>query len=584
MIRRASVVGIAALAVVLGGCTEIPSSSKPAVIGSQPQSANPTPNPPTCDLAPYQVVQRFVDANAASDATHFDARQYLTSSADTRWTDTRVTVVNEVRVSTTHHTDLVDVHASVLGTVDAAGSYTPELLGNGGGNPKTFRFQTKKIRVPDCPKRQWRIDKLQPGLLVDANGFGQFQQRTIYFFDDTEKELVPVPRYTQLLEPDALADWLVTDLAEPPPDELVSEVPGQTDPARLGVTVPADPSAPVQVDMPGASQLDRKTAQQNLAIQVAATLAQVAGIGTTRQLMILDGTAPVSIYGIGKRFTAEDFRTRIESVATVPQLYYVDPGGGIVDNAGQPLPGRVGSGYYDFTTVDLASEQSGAGFLVAGTRLVHRAETLDVGRENSALKPVPKLSGDLSRPDWAPDGSEVWIGAGNKLYKVSRTGRATSVPLAAAANGQVAGRIDAVRLSPEGSRVALVIKGADAAQIWVGVVARAGAGVQVVDLTAITPAGVDITDVAWNDALKLFAIGHDRAKPQTPGIYEVQCDGSRWSARGTGELPGEPDALTVGAGQVAVVSAADAIWEQNAGSWQSLEGEQTDGNAPIYVD
>lgn len=582
--------GIAAV-LVLAACTEVPQTSAPEVVGSQGVAAPAAPNnPPKRGATPFFIVSGFLASNADSDPNHASARQYLTASESTRWTDDRITVVGSYHVGFTDRTDVIRVDAPVLGTVDPTGAYTPVLTGDGTGRSQDFKFQTKEVTVPKYNGPQWRIDKLLPGLIISSTGFQQqFQQRSIYFYDAAENHLVPDPRYTSLIDPASLANWLLRTLAAGPRDALsaaeATELPQQTDPRRVSVELQPESAAPAKIAIPGSAQLNGQT-RSKLAVQVAATLAQVAQIGTARPLTIYDGQKEVPIPGVGTAFSASDFAVQIAPTTTIPDLYYVDDGGGVVNENGNALPGKVGNGYYDLASVALTTGTSTDGLLIAGTRGTGDAKSLDLGSEVTPLRPVPKVSGALSRPAWAPDVREVWIGAGSTLYRVSTKGIAQKVPMSTT-GGPAEGQVRAVRFSPEGSRVALVMEsppdsGESTSQVFVGNVVRGGDTVQVGGLAPVTPDGVAVTDVAWNDGLKLYAIGHTVAG-DVPGYYELQCDGSRWSARGMGQLP-EPDSITVASGHVVVVSAAESIWKQSGGTWESPQGDETHGTAPVYVE
>ncbi len=578
-------------ALVLAGCTEVPQSSAPEVVGSQGLAAPVQPaEPPKPGESPFFIVSDFLSSNADTDPNHASARQYLTASESSRWTDDRLTVVSSYQVGTTDRTDTVRVDAPVLGTVDPTGAYTPVLTGDGNGRSQELKFQTQQVKVAKYDGPQWRIDKLLPGLIISSAQFQQqYQQRSIYFYDAAEQHLVPDPRYTSLIDPASLANWLLRTLAAGPRDALsaaeATELPQQTDPRRVSVELQPESNAPARITIPGAGQLNAPT-RSKLAVQVAATLAQVAQIGTARPLTIYDGQNKVSIPGLGTAFSASDFAAKISPGPKVPELYYVDDGGGVVSETGRPLPGKVGSGFYDLDAVALTAGTSTDGLLIAGTRGTGSAKTLDIGSEQTPLKPVPNVTGALSRPAWAPDVREAWIGAGSTLYRVSAKGVAAKVPMSTP-NGPATGQVLAVRISPEGSRVALVLQappanGLTLSQVYVGNIVRGGDTVQVDGLTPVTADGLVVRDVAWNDLLKLYAIGHT-VLGHVPGYYEFQCDGSRWSARGV-SLPGEPDALTVASGHVLAVSAADSVWKQSGGSWTSPQGDVTHGTAPIYVE
>jgi hypothetical protein len=119
-------------------------------------------------------------------------------------------------------------------------------------------------------------------------------------------------------------------------------------------------------------------------------------------------------------------------------------------------------------------------------------------------------------------------------------------------------------------------------------VVRGTAQVQVTDLVPITPQGVQVADLAWNTELNLFAIGEDTSTANY-GLWEVQCDGSLWTPRGTTGLPGAPDAVTVTANSLAAVSTGGTLWRQTAdspqaGSWQPLLTGDSRGSAPVYVE
>jgi hypothetical protein len=205
-----------------------------------------------------------------------------------------------------------------------------------------------------------------------------------------------------------------------------------------------------------------------------------------------------------------------------------------------------------------------------------------VGTQQSGLH-ATGLVGNLSRPAWVPNLDEVWVGDGSQIYRVASGGKPTVVP-ATNGSGKIAGTVTALRFSPEGSRVALVLTLPDhTAQLWVGAVVRNGSQVRVDNLQAISPAGVVVTDVAWYDELKLFTIGKD-SDTGLGGVFEVQSDGSLWTAHSTGALPSLPDSITVARGQVAAVSADTTVWVQSADSWVGLNGRDNSGTNPIYVE
>jgi hypothetical protein len=574
--RVAALLGAVVLTASGAGCTAVPSDSAPEVVQSLPAEVN-GPRPvivPPHNGDPRQIVLGFLDANAIGDPHHASARQFLTTEAKNRWSDSTVTVVQNPVVGNvdTHHR--ITVTGQEVGTIDASGVYTPALPGDGLGTdgvPVSPTFHLVRVHG------QWRIDTLQNGLIVSAANFETqyFTQRVVYFFDFSGQRLVPDPRWTQLSGGSGLADWLMARLADGPRGSLQTAMPQQTDPKRVSVSFRADGLAVVQI--PGASQLSAAN-RDLLAAQVSLTLSQVPQVSA---LKIVDGVQPVRIPAAGSAvFTPSDVAAPFRAPAPTGALYFVRRGA-VYDETGMPLSGRLGSGAYALTSVAVAARPGTPKLQVAGTRGRPDASRLLIGT-TSGLAPT-SLVGRLSRPAWDPSSNELWIGDGARLYRVLPDGRVYRVQVTAA-GGSATGRVAAVRVSPEGARIALVLTNPDGtSQLWVGAIDRAPSSVRVDDLSPISPQGVAVSDVAWNDQLKLFTIGRDTATGLV-SVFELQCDGSRWTERGTLGLPQAPDSVTVAEGQVAAVSAGGTVWKQQAGAWVSLLGGQTFGTNPVYTE
>jgi lipoprotein LpqB-like beta-propeller protein len=571
MSRRVAGAAIATV-LVAAGCTNVPNSSAPQVIGSVQvgQPDLPTSGPGRNDL-PRTIVSRFLDANAAADTNHNGARQYLTKEERNRWSDgAGTTIITSPQISNPVD-GKVTVSGREIGTISGTGIYTPTLRGDGTGTdglPVKASFGVTKVKG-----QGWRISSLQPGLLISKAQFEQYQQRVLYFFDGLEQHLVPDLRYTQLADPHDLEQWLITGLAQGPRDGLANGLPNQIDPKRARVT---STDALTRIEIPGASGLN-VTNRDRLGAQVAATLAQTQ-VG---EMQITDGGQPVRIPAAGgSSFSAADLVGQFVVTSPESALYYLRDGA-IYNDSGHRLPGKVGTGAYALTSAALSSKAGTAELLVAGVRADDKQEYLDVGTTDQLI--ATKVHGALSRPAWAPDVPEVWVGNGPNLYRVSPSGAMQVVPVDAAA-GSLSGTVTAVRLSPEGSRVALVLKtSATTSQIYVGSVVRSSSDVRVTNLAPISPQGIAVQDVAWNDELKLFAVG-TALTTRDWGLYEVQCDGSLWSLRSSTGLPQAPDSLTVTANSVAVVSTGGTVWQQQAGSWEPLVGADTLGSNPIYLE
>jgi len=176
------------------------------------------------------------------------------------------------------------------------------------------------------------------------------------------------------------------------------------------------------------------------------------------------------------------------------------------------------------------------------------SQQLSVGPLTGALAAVAGASGPLTRPAWAPGLNEVWIGSGANLLRIPSIGTAASTVTYASPSGTVFA-IRSVAFSPDGVRIALILAQSDNnAQLFIGSVVRTDDGASIENLEQITPSALRLTDVAWNDANTLYAIGADTTRPGSFGIWSVEVDGSLLSPRTTANLPGAPDTITASQG------------------------------------
>lgn len=572
--RRLAVGALAAAAALLSACAGVPSSSSPQIVQSVPaQPIAVQAIGPVDGADPRAIVRGFLNNNATDDVHHAGAKAFLTKEAKNQWQDNSGTQIIDSPQIGNFDNNSVTVSGRLIGTIDQAGVYSPSLPGDGQGVRGTL------VQVPIGLARvdgEWRIDKPPTGLIIDSGQFpAYYSQYFVYFYDQAQQLFVPDARYSSLRDPAQLDTWLMTQLIGQPRSSLSTDLPSIQNPAQIKVEL-----GPVlRVEIPGASQLDSET-QNRMAQQVAVTLDQV---DKGAEMMITDGGRGVTIPQVGgTRFTAAQFPGATSLANNDPALYYIYRGG-VVDAAGKPLAGGIGSGRYGLTSVALATYVSTPQLLVAATSGKSSSAKLLVGQTGGELKQTP-ITGALSRPAWVPNSDEVWVGDGKKIYRSTSTGGMSQVQFTAE-TGTVAGQIIALRFSPEGARVALVIKADDGtSQVWIGDIVRSGDAVRVGGLIPISPLGIAVTDVAWNDAFKLFAIGHEISSDEG-GVFEVQCDGSVWTPRGIGTLPQDPDSISVAENVNASVSAGGTVWQQHGGTWISPTGSGTSyGTNPVYLE
>lgn len=571
---------VSAAAAALAACTGVPVASAPETI--QPVArANQAPAgfTPRDGEAPRQIVNEFLHDNSVDPRQHTAARLYLTSAARNRWTDTTATIIADERVGTYQAAkkQLV-VTGRIVGKLDADGIFTPYLQASGHATQgdAAFVFGIQKV------DGQFRISNPRGLLLTDEQFEQSYRPKPLYFFDLSNRYLVPDQRWSAL-QGVPLEEWLVGELANGPSDLLQSAVNSDTMPAQANTrNFAVTAGNPSKIEIPGSAHLEG-AARNRLAAQVGTTLNDVLP-GET--FIITDGGRPVTIPASGStKFAQSTFGRAQGPEPPTADVYYLR-GGQIVDRNGSLLNGRrVNDGSYFFTSVALTRMAPGSNLTVAAVADGHQ---LLVGSQFRGLTKTG-VHGDLSRPAWAPGWGEVWIGDGDKIYRVLAA-HPTRKPLAVQLPAEEVGggRIVALQLSAEGTRLAVVIEGANGTRrLYVGAVTRTGGKVRVDALNQVSPVGVSVDDVDWIEPLTLVAIGEHRSDAR---IFSVNVDGSMWSETSVSGLPARPDFVTVSPGQqvwVSVGSGASAtVWEQqNTETWQS-PGRigQTPGTAPQYLE
>lgn len=577
----------AVAALLLAGCTAVPSHSAPETI--QPIQLNaPSESPPPPGASPREIVQDFLNISAAEAGAQNSSREYLTPAARSAWQDSSATVVDSLSIGTYRPPrTTITVTGRVIGTVTDSGIYKPSLLGagSGGGNPYPYEFHIKKVHG------QYRIDRLPDGLLLTADEFANtYTAHTLEFPDLSGTYLVPDLRYTPIPNTDQqqkeqLANWLVDQLAAGPREPelsgavISSGLPNPATRNQLSVQL----GSVTKIEVAGSAQLNG-LGRDRLAAELSRTLLDVVGNGS---LSITDGGKAIQIPEVhSNQFVATQFENAVGPPLPPPLVYYLRDGR-VVDGRGQDLTGDGVDGTPYLSSVALADPADDLDKLsVAGTvGSSPSARRLYVGTQQLGLR-ATSVTGPLSRPAWAPNRPEVWIGDGKVLYRLT-VSAVTEVPhrvdLPSADNDQP---IEAVRISPDGSRLALVLGNSrlGSGGLYEGAIVRTAGQVRVQDLFLISPQQVVITDVAWIDPTKLLATGYLKGSGDAR-LCETNVDGSGWVLSGVPGLPEGPVNLTATAHELAWVEADHAVWEQGSSLWVSPGPTgQTPGYAPVYLE
>lgn len=585
MTRRWRVLAVlVALATLLGACTGIPDSSAPSTVetvhvddGAGVQATQPQP-----DALPRTIVSDFLDDNAVESAKHTAARAFLTPTARNQWSDQRVTVIADRQIGTYDaEKRSLTVTGRVVGTIDANGIYTPSLLGTGdGGKPMPFPFTLSQV------SGQYRIDQLRSGLLITVDQFLRtYQQHILYFYDLADRYLVPDVRWSSIPSTDdvALATWLLDLLVAAPRPDLQDVLSTDTFPAQADANhvMVRSSGGDLTIEIPGSSQLD-PSAQNRLAVQLSETFGDALPVGS---LTVTDGGAPVTIPVLGATaFTAQSFTAPTAPTPPETAVYYLRDGR-IVDENGKAISGPLGNGSTYLNSIAVTRLGSAQAQLsVAATQGTGNSQRLVVGNQTSGVAQTT-VHGALTRPIWAPGLSEVWVGVGSTIHRLTVSGRTATdsvVQMPPTAGG---GRVVSIHFSPDGSRLAVVIAGSSGSsqQLYIGAVVRDAGSVRLSSLEQVSPAGVVVTDADWSSVVKLIVIGY-LASSLDGGSYETGVDGSSWKSKGIVGLPSPPVSVTASVYGVPWVESDGQVWEESGSLWTSASPTgQAYGNKPVYL-
>src|SRR5205823_4409565 len=205
------------------------------------------------------------------------------------------------------------------------------------------------------------------------------------------------------------------------------------------------------------------------------------------------------------------------------------------------------------------------------------------GRMKGPLRSSSLRAATLSRPTWDRATGTFWtVADGSKIRSVGLDGKVRAIGLDDRRPGIQPGPIGPLRLARDGTRVAFAAGDPGRQRLYVGRVHRTAALVTVESPMPITPALVDVRDVAWESASMLVVLGARVGGRVAP--WRVQSDGSSIEPSPM-PLPGAAGTLAITAAPDVppVISSADGTLSINQGTWVSPAGKgDVLGGAPTY--
>lgn len=562
--RAAAVLG-AVLAVALSGCGGLPTDGDVHAAGPMQaeRQADPRlrllPPRPARGESPLAILAGFLQAQGNPEDGHAGARRYLTPDAAAHWDDEAGVVVY---VPATLAVPPPTPEQRVTTTATRAA-----LIGRDGG------YQLSGGQVEDRYAfaqvgGEWRLSEVPPGLrLTETDVSRSYRRVEIQFLAPGLTTLVPDPVFLPVPRA-SLPTALVRALLAGPSAWLAPAV-------RTAV--------PVGTKLLGSAVLDGGIVEINLSGQVqqatpedrARLSAQL--IWTLRQLPEMTGIRllvegkPFSVDGSSRPQPRDKWSTYAPDVLPSDAPAYLLTADGL-----ETLTGIAGSRVSGQGQPHLRNAAvSPKGDLVAG--LLRRAD----GRSELWAGPLrgtvtPRVEGDvLSPPSWGSADGGVWVVRGERdVLLVPPAGE--PIPVATPDLGQ-RGPIDMLRVSRDGTRVAVVEGRGAARQLLVGrVTVRDGATV-IDGVRPVAPTVHDVSDVAWLSADSLAVLAHS-SDGRVP-VWLIAVDGSTTpQSLTTVELPAPPTALAAAPPRRLLVESDGQVWAETGGSWARVAA----GVDPIF--
>ncbi len=415
-----------------------------------------------------------------------------------------------------------------------------------------FRWNFGVTRV----NGEWRVNNPPPGLMVAAASFASFYQAYELYFVGNDSSLVPDPIYLpKLRSPANVTSALMKALLSGPSIWLRPAVQTYLPP---GTTLSVD-SVTIRdgvADVPLSDTILALSDTQRslMAAQVVYTLKQVVGVKgvlftVNQQPFRVPESDPTSL-----AVSVDAILPELDPIpfATAEQLYAVQRqkvelvDGGAGQPTLRPIPGPLGQGAYEVeslavsvTNTDLAAVTDGGTVLRHSLTSVETPPTVIVTGVKKLLRPQFTRYNELWAVAEQGARQRIWSWVADKRVDVD----ATSV--------LAGGEITAFKISPDGTRMALIRNGKDGQKLGLARITRSDTGQITVDgwrslntTQGNKPQITRMKDVGWLDATNLLVLGA-ASNSASLGLVQLNQDAS--------EIVAEPPADNWDAEQLTVL-------------------------------
>ncbi len=540
---------------------------------------------------PAQIVSGFLLASASFAHRNAIAREYLTADASRSWSpgsavtivDQSPTVVMQSRPNGLEGgTVTVVASGREVATLTSSGQYKP-VTGSGAAPPENF--------VLERVQGQWRIAEL-PGphvLLLPESLFNLvYRPQDLYFYarGRGHSTLVPDPVFVPSDSTDP-ATKLVSALMGGVPGWLQGAV-GTAFPLRarlLGVQVlpgpPVNKTAIISLSLP--PQAARTATLRALDAQLVWTLTSHAYgdplIGSVK-LKVNGHFWPPSGSAV---LDVSDYRDLVPHPAASQDLYYVGSDGKVRvlgqqvhggEESSTPVPGAAGQGRVQLAAIAVSPDRSYLAGLGAGGKTVYVGSLTGAGPATT-LRPL--LTGSMfATPSWDGSGN-LWVAgtaAGGAGVWVLPRGASTAVRVSLPAG---LGPVQALRVAPDGVRIAMIAGQGTAAHLVIAAIAVAAGQFAILNPVPVGPNVTAPSAVTWYDGDNLLAVTGPSGAMQ---VWEVPVNGNSATRQGVPQ-PGIVSIAAAGPQNPLYLALSSGRLERSAG-FGEFWSDVTAGSAATY--
>ncbi|MER6701823.1 LpqB family beta-propeller domain-containing protein [Streptomyces fimicarius] len=562
--------------VVLAGCGSMPvTGDVKAVDASQPGDSQVQVYAvaPREGAPPSEIVDGFLESMTSDDPAFATTRKYLSADARRTWRPSGGTTVlaqapnrsgpllhDEDNRATRDRETTYTLTGEKVAAVDAQSSYQPLAPTD---YSQTLHLVLEKVAEG---KQEWRIDVVPDGLVLGQSDFKRlYRSVNKYYFatgrTNGRSTLVADPVYVRnrtdpVTRMDTVTQTVRTLLAGPTNwlrPVVDSRFPTGTA-LRKGVTALApDDQNVLKVPLNQKADKASRSACRMMAAQVLFTLRDLTSARVERvELEGGEGKLCALDADDAPGFSADHGSDGADSQYFINDKGQVERIPGATDGTGTPEPvtGPLGVGAVPMGAVGVARDEKRAAAVSANGQNLYVSSLEADGElaEPLVTSAAKKAADRLSPPSWDGRG-DLWVAdrdpAGSRLLRLAG---GAGDPQEVRVPGLDGARIEELRMSADGVRIALLLTKDGHTTLNIGRVERRGSSVtpeiSVEDLRQAAPQLADVTAISWSGRSRLVVVGKEEGGVQQ--VRYVQADGS---TSASGALPG--------VNQVQSVAAAD---------------------------